>query len=151
MDNGIATADRGRAILPKSPDTEGEPKMTDTVRHIEVSRLGSATAKAGKTVFLVDYEDGAAGTLSIPAEEGGRFIDWIHRTFYGVGGGQSLPEVDVLRMGLAQDPTGKIVLKIDTAQAHAIVCMLSREQAAFLRDKLGDVDSLPLASPAMSH
>jgi hypothetical protein len=125
--------------------------MTDEVRHLKVRRLGAATAKSGETVFLVDFDDGVPGTLSIPAEQGGNFIEAIHRTYLGAGSSQVLPEVDVLRLGLARSPDGEIVLKIDTAQAHAIVCMLPRDQAESLRDRLEDPDSLPLVSPSPSN
>jgi hypothetical protein len=116
--------------------------MTEELKNVQVSRVGSAFAKDGQTVFLVDFADGSSGTLSFPAVQGGAFIESIYQAH--LSSHRTSPELDALRIGVARDPDGKVILKIDTAQANAIFLALRPEQSAFLRDKLEDPGSLPL-------
>jgi hypothetical protein len=116
----------------------------DELRHVVISRVGSGFARDGQTVFLVDFADGSAGTLSFPAAQGGTFIESIYQAHLSAH--RASPELEALRIGVARDPNGKVILKIDTSQANAVFLALPPEQAASLRELLDRADrgSAPL-------
>jgi hypothetical protein len=127
--------------------------MTTETRdqNIKVIRLGTTKAMDGETEFMVDFSDGSVGTLTIPANVGGKFIHGIHSAYFGGRQANPVPEVTSSRLGLGRDDRDQLVMKIDTAEAHTIVCILPPEQWRHLLDRLEDFDQLPLVRPAEPH
>jgi len=117
--------------------------------NIRVFRLGTAKLVDREIFFFVDFDGGKWGTLSFPAELGGQFIDSIIRAVLDPKPG--FPEITVLEAQPMRDRTGRLILMLHTAQAHTIVCTLSREQSDGLQEQLANFEALPLTHPEGAH
>lgn len=53
-------------------------------------------------------------------------------------------ELNVLRVGLARNSRDQLMLKLDTADVHAIACIVPREEVQPMIDRPERFDELPL-------
>lgn len=116
------------------------------VRNIGVRRVGSAHLQDQTIVFMVDYDDGSVGELSLPVQAVPRMLELSHRAIFGQPSGVAI-DLTVLRLGIGRSDKGQLLLKLDTAEAHSIVCTVDQGEVRQLKDKLESFDELPIARP----
>jgi hypothetical protein len=113
------------------------------VQHVRVSRFGTAHLRERSVIYMVDYEDGTSGELSLPVALIGKFIELSHRAVLNEASNQGL-ELNVLRIVPARNDRDQLVLQLDTAEAHSILCIVPQEEVRPLQEKLDNFDDLPL-------
>jgi hypothetical protein len=116
------------------------------VRKIGVRRVGSAQLQNQTIVFMVDYDDGTVGELSLPVQAVPQMLELSHRAMFGQPSGRAM-DLTVLRLGIGRTDKGQLLLKLDTAEAHSIVCTVNQAEVRHLTDRLENFDELPIARP----
>ncbi|WP_157091540.1 hypothetical protein [Methylobacterium nodulans] len=114
--------------------------------HLRMMCLGSVTHNNSDTLIFAEFDDGTTGTIRLPVALGGQLIHKIQETYFA--GPHALPELTALRYEAAWSPDGQLILKIDTAEAHAISFASSREIAEELRDLASELERLPVLKDA---
>jgi hypothetical protein len=120
--------------------------MPSETKSVGISGFRGVSLEGNLIVFQVRFVDGTDGTLKIPSQLGGVFIDRIHHAYLD-GDSAPIPELDVARLGITRDSTDHLILKIDTAQAHTIVCKIPPDQLPFLQERLESFDDLAIVKP----
>lgn len=118
--------------------------MADAPRHVAIKEV-HASSQAGDLIrLLVIYHDGTEGTVTLPANLVGAFIERLHQATLGSFRGSSVPLIEALQVGAARGPGDKVHLRLKTAQAHEVECVFSRSQIEWLVENLGNLDALAI-------
>jgi hypothetical protein len=118
--------------------------MPQEKSHVYIEQLLGSVGSSSVATVSVAFRDGTMGTINLPKELVGLLIEHLHIATLGRLRDFSVPEIEVLGLGVARNHDGTVLLRMSTSNAHVISCTLLRKQSDLIVKSLSNVNSLPL-------